>query len=288
MHALAANPSRTPPGSALARSHDGRWLVVANAGTLWLADTTTFGHTPLELRPGHDVALTNRRVWIARESTLHSAPLARGGCASTAVALDLPDASLAAAASAIVVASDRGTYLVRDGGDHVELCPRRTAVRAIGETRFLMIDGGAASIVDVAPAAPHVTRLALSAPILDAAPLLDRTTCVLLLDRRDRSPGEQELAVMRANGSVLLRIRVARVTRLAAAARAFIVALATDDGRVIVYDLRERGVVSADRVTGAGACEIALDPDGKTLHIVARRGDRAQLSERHLRGAPPS
>jgi hypothetical protein len=271
-------------GNALARSLDGRWLVVANAGTLWLNDTTTFGHTPLRLRPGHDIALTNQRIWVAREATIHSAPLATAGSedASTAVALDLPNANVVAGATAIVVTSDRGTYLVRDTGDFVELSPRRTVVRTIGEARFVMIDGAVAFLVDAAPATPHVARLALTAPVLDAAPLLDRTTCVLLLDRRDRNAGEQELAVMRANGSVLLRVRVARVARIAAATRAFIVALATDDGRVIVYDLRERGVVSADRLAAAGACELTLDPDGKTLHIVARRGDRAQLSERHL------
>jgi hypothetical protein len=287
VHALAPQTSRRPTGGALARSHDGRWLVIANNGTLWLADTTTFGHTPLPLRPGHDIALTNQRVWVAREATIHSAPLQpKGGDESTAIALDLPNANLVAGAAAIAVTSDRGTYLIRDNGDRVELCARRTVVRAIGESRFLMIDGATSTIVDATRTEPHIVRLALTSPVLDAAPLLDKTTCVLLLDRRDRCAGEQELAVMRANGSVLLRVRVARVARITAAARAFVVALATDDGRVIVYDLRERAVVSADRLAASGACELTLDPEGKTLHIVVRRGDRAQLSERHLTREP--
>lgn len=267
-------PARAPRGASLAMSADGRWLAVASGDALWLEDSRTGVTGRLALAPGHDVAIAGERVWVARDNAVESIPCAGGPAQRLAIA---PGAyRLCAAGSALAIAGVRGTTVVR--GDRVAELGAAAFVRSIGESRLLTIDGPERAIVDVT-GEPRAVRLGVGAHILDACPILDPSTMLLLVERG----GDQELVVMRTNGGVLARVRVRGVHRIAGAARAYRVALATGDGRVIVYDLRERAVVSADRVAES-ACEIVLDPDGARLSGLAWSGRTPRLFERRLTG----
>jgi len=275
-------PSTSAPvqprgGARLARSLDGRWLAVATTDTIWLEDARTRKQHALLVAAGDDLAVSANRVWVARGGCLESISTTNTQHVHHALELGA-DLQLTGLGVGVVVASSTGTVLIRESGESVVLAEIRMFVRAIGETRVLLLDpdrGGSASgggvIADVA-GVPAMVRLATTAPILDATALLDRTTCMLLLDRGTH----QELAIMRGNGSVLVRIRVNRVERIVGATRALRVVLAVDDGRVVVYDLRERRAVSADRPSQT-ACEVSIDPDGREITGVARHGALRQL-----------
>lgn len=265
----------SPGGASIARSLDGRWLAVATDGQIWLEDSGSDEQTPARIAAGDDLAVTAGRIWVIRAGVLESMEIASGDLTVHDLALG-GVVRLAAVAQAVVIIGDRGTWIVRDSGAMHELAPHRTFVRAVSDTRILIVDNGTRAIVDIA-GIPNGVRLEMTTRILDATPLFDRTTCLLLLDREDH----QELAVMRCSGSVLSRTRVRHVHRIAGATRALRVALSIDDGRVIVYDLRERRVVSADRPTHS-ACELAFDAQGQVVTSVSRHGRNAQLYVRRF------
>ena len=277
--ALVSPPVLTivpPPGGAsIARSLDGRWLAVASAGQIWLEDAGTRSQTATVIAAGDDLAVTAARVWVIRGGRLESMDIASSALTVHEIA---PGGvvRMIAVAQAVVITGDRGTWIVRDSGATHELAPHRTFVRAVSDTRILIVDNGTRAIVDIA-GIPSGIRLEMASRIVDASPLFDRTTCLLLVDREDH----QELVVMRCSGSVLSRTRVRHVQRIAGASRALRVALAIDDGRVIVYDLRERRVVSADRPSTT-ACELAFDADGRAVTSVSRHGRHAQLYVRRF------
>ncbi|MBL9016782.1 MAG: hypothetical protein JNL83_21525 [Myxococcales bacterium] len=264
-----------PGGASLARSLDGRWLAVASAGQIWIEDAGTRRQRATAIAAGDDLAVTASRVWVIRGGRLESMDLESGAIEVHEVALG-GVVRMCAVAEAVVITGDRGTWIVRDSGATHELAPHRTFVRAVSHTRILIVDNGTRAIVDIA-GIPSGIRLEMASRILDASPLFDRTTCLLLVARDDH----QELVVMRCSGSVLSRTRVRHVERIAGASQALRVALAIDDGRVIVYDLRERRVLSADRPSTT-ACEVAFDADGRAVTSVSRHGRSAQLYVRRF------
>jgi hypothetical protein len=265
----------SPGGASIARSLDGRWLAVTTDGEIWLEDSSTGEQTPARITGGDDLAVTAARIWVIRGGRLESMDITSGETTAHDLVLG-GSVRLAAVAQAVVITGDRGTWIVRDTGAMHELAPHRTFVRAVSDTRILIVDNGTRAIVDIA-GIPNGVRLDMTTRILDASPLFDRTTCLLLLDREDH----QELAVMRCSGSVLSRTRVRHVHRIAGATKALRVALSIDDGRVIVYDLRERRVVSADRPAHT-ACELAFDAQGQVVTSVSRHGANAQLYVRRF------
>ena len=247
-----------PARGRLAIALDGEHVVVQCGGELWLERRHPHRQTTLALAPGDAIAVTSGRVWTIRDGLLATHSL---GAHLVPIELDVgPGAAIAAARGSIVASGPRGTSLVRDAGTTIELAAGPAFVRAIADHRYIVLVDGVPILLDVT-AAPRALGLTISAPILDAAPILDRATFVLLLDR---GGGAQELCVMRATGNALARIPVRHVAAVAASARSHLLALATDDGRVIVYDLRERRVVSADHVSDR-APAIALDPEGARL-----------------------
>lgn len=271
-----------PRRGSLARSLDGRWTAVATGDEIWLEDARTKRHLALALPAGDELAVTTGRVWVVRDGQLSSISTANGDVRQHELAIGA-GSGLTAVGAAVVLSGARGTCLVREDGAVIELSPAQLGARALGESRVLLIDparaesgAGGGMIVEIS-GAPTAVRLATSAPILDACPLLDRGTCLLLLDRG----GHQELAIMRVTGSVLVRIKVNRVSRIVGATRALRAALAIDDGRVVVYDLRERRVVSADR-PGETACELVIDPDGTGITGVAWHAALPQLFVRRF------
>lgn len=270
---LAIVPS--PGGASIARSLDGRWLAVASAGQIWLEDSGARRQTATAIAAGDDLAVTAARVWVIRGGRLESMDIATSEITAHDLVLG-GTVRMTAVAHAVVVTGDRGTWIVRDSGATHELAPHRTFVRAVSDSRILIVDNGTRAIVDIA-GIPSGLRLEMASRIRDASPLFDRTTCLLLVDRDDH----QELVVMRCSGSVLSRTRVRHVERIAGATRALRVALAIDDGRVIVYDLRERRVVSADRPSRT-PCELAFDADGRSVTSVSRTGRNAQLYVRRF------
>ncbi|MEO8699436.1 MAG: hypothetical protein ABI867_05305 [Kofleriaceae bacterium] len=254
---------------SIAMSLDDRHVAVASGDSVWLEGRmTALAHA------GRDLAIAGGRVWIARNDEVESVALAGGEPEKLVLA---PTAyALAGAGAALAVWSTRGSWIVR-GGAMYPLGPARL-VRTIGESRFLVAEGDTCSIIDAAGSGePTRMRLGMSARVLDATCLLDRSTWLMLVARG----GDQELVVMRGNGGVLVRVRVGQVHRIAGAARKFVVALATGDGRVIAYDLRERRVVSADRLA-VTACEIAMRRDGDQVIGLAWHGKTSRLFEKQL------
>lgn len=249
---------------ALVHDQDRDTVALARDGRIWLEGRPT----ALPMTAGRDLAATHDRLWIARDTSVEYVRVSTPEAPPTPLAFDFgPEPRLVSSGSTLVVTNARGTWSVR--GDRVlPLATRRSIVRSIGHDRVLLQDAtdhdARPMVVDLADDKPRATPLALGAPVIDATCLLDRTTALLLVAR----PPHQELVAIRNSGSVLARIKCAKVAAIHGASQALVAALVTTDGRVIVYDLKERKVLSVDRPALAPV-PVALSPDGRRLVGIA-------------------
>lgn len=255
-------------------SDDGRWLAMLHDGGAWLQDDLAGAPQQVRALGARALALAAGAVWVATDDALERAALGAlvGPMDVVAGVAVGADAALAGDPRAVVVASAAGTTLVTARGELTALSARRLGAYAVGAGRFLLVDDDVVSLLDATAPAPRAVRVHVRAPVLDAAAALSPSTCVLLLDRGDT----QELAVMRGAGQFLQRTRTRRVRRVRGSVRRTDIVLATDDGRLAIYDLCGRGVVAAHRLDGA-APELAVSGDGAVVVATTRTARGPQL-----------
>lgn len=245
-------------------STDGRWLV-ASDDQVWLEDGVTGAQRRLPLGPRAPFALDNAHLWTVCDDVLGYFDLEHGDrwiafepCLSPIQVLATPLAVAAVCADHVLLVRRRSpAVLLPTSGD--------ARIWLTGSRWLLVGDARGAGWVDLAAPTPAITRVGLSARVLDATSLVDDGSALLLLDRGDH----QELAIVRRPATVLRRIRVRGVVGVRGAASGFQSVLLTDDHRAVICDLRGRDVEHVLALGGDHA-DARISADGVRVVAAAR------------------